>query len=544
MLDKLWQMLAIATCGGIIFASGCKTSGANSTSKGVPTQFPHNDAIDLTRFKTATDLDYHKMLQFLQRSFTPGEGPWNIPGATINDYTKDLAEKLVKVFPDPNSPFRQIPLPELFAIQAFHFNHPIINERLWSISDPRRLALVEGIVKSAAAGLNKLPNFIGLVTMGDNQDEAEFTAKYKSGQIVTENRFLLTSFAQHGYGNITFLVYSKTGKRVDWLINPLAGTVHFTPGNQFYIHSVAKTPIAPTPGNSNPGNEYLVVMEQIFPDSDTPDCCSGDERWDPRIMACRYPFDDPRKQVLSPYKQFSQKSHDTAETAQSEHRCNANQFLSITDWLPRSMCSDASCFSGYELVNMITDDYIECRRGKRINPSLDFYTGCNNTAKVDGPVFPDLSSDMNLDAKRKLAWDAFEYRVNYDTGRLTTCAVAQGKVEISQTNQPKKELHLATIAAAIDAPEINDAEFWLAARGLAAEIRDQPLNTTILPTKTLTEARYQLFKVTGMKFAPFFTLDYQINDEPNVVSQRSYTSPDVIKYTTTLGAICAAAERL
>ncbi|WP_218715845.1 ADP-ribosyltransferase [Nocardia sp. No.11] len=88
--------------------------------------------------------------------------------------------------------------------------------------------------------LSKLPNYDGVVYRGTDLP-ADVIAKYKPGEVITEDAFVSTSRNSSGSfpGNVQFEIASKTGKDIEQYSRiPNAADeaeVLFRPGSKFYV---------------------------------------------------------------------------------------------------------------------------------------------------------------------------------------------------------------------------------------------------------------------------------------------------------------------
>jgi hypothetical protein len=114
-------------------------------------------------------------------------------------------EQLKLTYPE----LRNIPTEDLVAVRGYTSDdYRMLNKALRS-GDPEELARLNAYIKAAESGLSQLPSYNGNVFRGTNLSP-ELAAKYKPGEIVTEEAFFSTS-AEMGKefpGNTKFFIKS------------------------------------------------------------------------------------------------------------------------------------------------------------------------------------------------------------------------------------------------------------------------------------------------------------------------------------------------
>ncbi len=554
---KLKQIMpASLVCVVSIAGSACKVSSTAAMTLGVPTEFTDSAKIDLTRYKEAGAKEYHGFLVYLQmgggnqpQSSDPTEDdPFAGWQPSLDGYALGMNQHLRK-YQGLSTTLAPIPEPELLAIREYSgASYAPINRYLWDISNRKKQRIVEGAVKTLASGLNKLPNFIGPVLRGDHLPERDNLAKYVPGHVVSIDTFLSTSFRRPFPGSTLFTIHSKTGKRIDWLSRfPEEAEVLFSAGSQFYVHSIQRIEVpVPSPGSeatefdgydadttpSEPSTRLLIEMEQIFPDSDSKDCCSEDEAWDDSIHACRYKV-DPNGRLLLPY------SLPASQDAYQENNCSPGQFKEKIDQKTKSSCPHGTCYRGYPQLNFVEDDYHQCRKGKKLTREWDFYSTCKGT-----PI-PEDYERANREREASAAhsttdWTAFIYKLDYKSGFLEKCALAPDKITYAG-NLGTKTLEISEIAAKTGLSEITQPSFWHKLKGLAAYSIDEEPEIKRSETTDLSASIYYYVKVDSTRTMTLYAKDFAMDAEDAVVTEQIPTHPLAEKYINIISQMCQAA---
>jgi NAD:arginine ADP-ribosyltransferase len=153
--------------------------------------------------------------------------------------------------------FKNISTEDLVAVRAYTDNtedYRLINRALRN-GDNNEISRFNAYIQAAESGLNQLPSYNGNVFRGTNLTP-ENAAKYKPGQIVTEESFFSTSenINKAFDGNTQYIVKSLTGKKVE-SISVFSGEaeVLFPPGTNFKVTSVEVDP--------QTGNREIILRE-------------------------------------------------------------------------------------------------------------------------------------------------------------------------------------------------------------------------------------------------------------------------------------------
>lgn len=139
---------------------------------------------------------------------------------------------------------KHIPTDELAAVRGYtSADYERINNALRN-QDVDELAQLDDYIKKASAGLQKLPDYKGLVTSGLDLTP-EQASIYRPGNIVNHNGFTSSaSNPQRSYlGNTKFVIESSSGKDISFLSgNPWETEILFPPNTKFEVISSQQNP--------------------------------------------------------------------------------------------------------------------------------------------------------------------------------------------------------------------------------------------------------------------------------------------------------------
>ena len=229
----------------LLAVAGCKARTSSSVK--ASTAFANGD-IDLTTYKQAGEAEYKVVRQILDSEslcVPPPEIKIKMPPTPYAEY-----EAQVKGLPelqDPNSPYYNIPIPELVAIRAYtgcgyQSENPALRD---AVQDARNR--LRPLILATVSGLNKMPDFVGNVARGSDLS-AKILEKYVTGKRVTETAFTSSTYRAldaadrslmiFAAKNSHFIIHSIHGKKIDWLSQrPAENEVLFLPGAEFDVIS-------------------------------------------------------------------------------------------------------------------------------------------------------------------------------------------------------------------------------------------------------------------------------------------------------------------
>ncbi len=137
-----------------------------------------------------------------------------------------------------------IPIEDLIALRGYTSDdYRDLNTALRT-KKPEDLARLDSYLKTAASGLNQLPPYQGQVYRGTTLSD-EVLAKYKAGEVVTEDAFTSTSASSQSQfpGNVNFVIQSTKGRDISFLSElPHEKEILFGPGTKFKVLRVDKDP--------------------------------------------------------------------------------------------------------------------------------------------------------------------------------------------------------------------------------------------------------------------------------------------------------------
>lgn len=252
--------------------SSCKSFDSPSETREVTTFSPGN-SVDLTGYMSVGQADYIALKDELNTWYAPDkmenkditsaslyyiEGisddvpPPNIPPhafalAGSFDRYSEIEKQLKALLILKYDPYLNIPLPELVAIRAYTGNDYWTVNKALRTSDVSQLINMQGFIRSASSGLNKLPNFEGITKRGVSQPPDRYQKSveyYAPGKHVIEKAFVsTTSLPQPTFGlNVKFTIHSKYGKDIHEISEiPSENEVLFVPGSEFIVKDAKKT---------------------------------------------------------------------------------------------------------------------------------------------------------------------------------------------------------------------------------------------------------------------------------------------------------------
>lgn len=149
-----------------------------------------------------------------------------------------------------SSPFKSVPIAEIVGMRiytgsAYRRINTLLRQR-----DANGLRNYEGVIATAASGLNRLPPHTAEVSRGARFDP-EVIDSYRDAKLqqtkITERGFLSTTFgsveAGAFIGNVKFLIRGRHGRRIDEISKyPAEKEVLFAPGAEFRVTSVELEP--------------------------------------------------------------------------------------------------------------------------------------------------------------------------------------------------------------------------------------------------------------------------------------------------------------
>lgn len=282
----VWRLFAVLI--SIALACGsCRSRQVPSGSKDVTT-FSPGDSVDLTGY-SAVEADYKAFRHEINTAYCTNSLPPDDAGAeaangncspktslfyiegispardsllsheqttasslslnsTCGRRYEDIETELKRSSPITEPPYNRIPLPELVAIRAYTSSGSKMVNRILRTSDVSSLQNISGFVRSASSGLNKLPNYVGVVKRGICLNPADYpslqkiVSHYEIGKKITEKAFVSASAGNSFEGMITFNISSKFGKSIKDLSGwPQENEVLFVPGSEFVVKNVRKT---------------------------------------------------------------------------------------------------------------------------------------------------------------------------------------------------------------------------------------------------------------------------------------------------------------